>query len=149
MREMGSVELLTREGEIEIAKRIEDGLKQMIMGSRRCRPTIVEILDLSTRSSATRCASTSGGRPHRSQREGPAAQELAVEPDVEEEERRGRGRGSPERRDHSRACCSSRRTRSTASPRSTGFNEKLKVALVKFGHRSKEYLKVREQISTS
>src|SRR5499426_529967 len=27
MREMGSVELLTREGEIEIAKRIEDGLK--------------------------------------------------------------------------------------------------------------------------
>src|SRR6266403_5230261 len=30
MREMGSVELLTREGEIEIAKRIEDGLKHMI-----------------------------------------------------------------------------------------------------------------------
>ena len=35
MREMGSVELLTREGEIEIAKRIEDGLKHMV---RRCRP---------------------------------------------------------------------------------------------------------------
>ena len=31
MREMGSVELLTREGEIEIAKRIEEGLKHMIM----------------------------------------------------------------------------------------------------------------------
>ena len=30
MREMGSVELLTREGEIEIAKRIEKGLKYMI-----------------------------------------------------------------------------------------------------------------------
>ena len=30
MREMGTVELLTREGEIEIAKRIEDGLKHMI-----------------------------------------------------------------------------------------------------------------------
>ena len=29
MREMGSVELLTREGEIEIAKRIEDGLRHM------------------------------------------------------------------------------------------------------------------------
>jgi RNA polymerase primary sigma factor len=29
MREMGAVNLLTREGEIEIAKRIEDGLKQM------------------------------------------------------------------------------------------------------------------------
>jgi RNA polymerase primary sigma factor len=30
MREMGSVELLTREGEIEIAKRIEEGLKQVL-----------------------------------------------------------------------------------------------------------------------
>ena len=29
MREMGSVELLTREGEIEIAKRIEEGLKRI------------------------------------------------------------------------------------------------------------------------
>ncbi|MDQ1362328.1 MAG: polymerase primary sigma factor [Pseudomonadota bacterium] len=31
MREMGSVELLTREGEIVIAKRIEEGLKQVIV----------------------------------------------------------------------------------------------------------------------
>ncbi len=31
MREMGSVELLTREGEISIAKRIEEGLKQVMM----------------------------------------------------------------------------------------------------------------------
>ncbi len=30
MREMGTVELLTREGEIEIAKRIEDGLNQVL-----------------------------------------------------------------------------------------------------------------------
>ncbi|TPW18784.1 MAG: RNA polymerase primary sigma factor [Halothiobacillaceae bacterium] len=30
MREMGTVELLTREGEIKIAKRIEDGLNQML-----------------------------------------------------------------------------------------------------------------------
>ena len=30
MREMGSVELLTREGEIAIAKRIEEGLKYMV-----------------------------------------------------------------------------------------------------------------------
>src|SRR6059036_4284494 len=30
MREIGSVELLTREGEIETAKRIEEGLKHMI-----------------------------------------------------------------------------------------------------------------------
>ncbi len=35
MREMGSVELLTREGEIEIAKRIEEGLKHMMQAISR------------------------------------------------------------------------------------------------------------------
>ena len=44
MREMGSVELLTREGEIEIAKRIEDGLKHMIMAISACPTTIAEAL---------------------------------------------------------------------------------------------------------
>nr|WP_235548415.1 RNA polymerase sigma factor RpoD [Noviherbaspirillum sp. Root189] len=44
MREMGSVELLTREGEIEIAKRIEDGLKDMIQAISACPTTIAEIL---------------------------------------------------------------------------------------------------------
>lgn len=46
MREMGSVELLTREGEIEIAKRIEDGLRHMILAISACPTTIAEILDL-------------------------------------------------------------------------------------------------------
>jgi RNA polymerase primary sigma factor len=46
MREMGSVELLTREGEIEIAKRIEDGLKHMIQAISACPTTIGEILEL-------------------------------------------------------------------------------------------------------
>jgi len=41
---MGSVELLTREGEIEIAKRIEDGLKHMVMAISACPTTIAEIL---------------------------------------------------------------------------------------------------------
>jgi RNA polymerase primary sigma factor len=46
MREMGSVELLTREGEIEIAKRIEDGQKHMIQAISACPTTIAEILAL-------------------------------------------------------------------------------------------------------
>ncbi len=46
MREMGSVELLTRKGEIEIAKRIEDGLKHMVMAISACPTTIAEILAL-------------------------------------------------------------------------------------------------------
>src|SRR4051812_1864515 len=49
MREMGSVELLTREGEIEIAKRIEDGLRHMIQAISACPTTVQEILDLATK----------------------------------------------------------------------------------------------------
>ncbi|WP_373888421.1 RNA polymerase sigma factor RpoD [Massilia sp. 9I] len=49
MREMGSVELLTREGEIEIAKRIEDGLKDMIQAISACPVTIAEIIDTASR----------------------------------------------------------------------------------------------------
>ncbi|KAB2924602.1 MAG: RNA polymerase sigma factor RpoD [Dechloromonas sp.] len=45
MREMGSVELLTREGEIEIAKRIEEGLKHMVQAISACPTTIADILD--------------------------------------------------------------------------------------------------------
>ena len=43
MREMGTVELLTREGEIEIAKRIEDGLKHMVQAISAC-PGIIDDL---------------------------------------------------------------------------------------------------------
>src|SRR5437879_792473 len=46
MREMGSVELLTREGEIEIAKRIEEGLRHMIQAISACPTTVREILEL-------------------------------------------------------------------------------------------------------
>ena len=49
MREMGSVELLTREGEIEIAKRIEDGLKHMIQAISACPTTIAEIIHCAER----------------------------------------------------------------------------------------------------
>ncbi|WP_343731530.1 RNA polymerase sigma factor RpoD [Duganella sp.] len=46
MREMGAVALLTREGEIEIAKRIEEGLKDMIQAISACPTTIAEIIAL-------------------------------------------------------------------------------------------------------
>src|SRR5207244_10751705 len=49
MREMGSVELLTREGEIAIAKRIEEGLKHMIMAISACPMTVAQILELAGR----------------------------------------------------------------------------------------------------
>jgi len=46
MREMGTVDLLTREGEIEIAKRIEEGLKHMIQAISACPNTVADILAL-------------------------------------------------------------------------------------------------------
>ena len=49
MREMGTVELLTREKEIEIAKRIEEGLKHMIQAISACPATIAEILTLAAK----------------------------------------------------------------------------------------------------
>ena len=49
MREMGTVELLTREGEIEIAKRIEDGLKHMVMAISACPTTIDDMLDMAAK----------------------------------------------------------------------------------------------------
>ncbi|MDX5363240.1 MAG: sigma-70 family RNA polymerase sigma factor, partial [Pseudazoarcus pumilus] len=49
MREMGTVELLTREGEIEIAKRIEEGLKHMVQAISACPSTIAEMLDAAAR----------------------------------------------------------------------------------------------------
>ncbi|MBY0574372.1 MAG: RNA polymerase sigma factor RpoD [Undibacterium sp.] len=44
MREMGSAELLTRSGEIDIAKRIENGLKDMLQAISACPSVIKEVL---------------------------------------------------------------------------------------------------------
>jgi len=46
MREMGTVELLTREGEIEIAKRIEGGLNDMMAAISESPATIAKILEM-------------------------------------------------------------------------------------------------------
>ena len=46
MREMGTVELLTRQGEIEIAKRIEDGLNQVKYHMSHFPPTIDALLEV-------------------------------------------------------------------------------------------------------
>jgi RNA polymerase primary sigma factor len=46
MREMGTVDLLTRESEVEIARRIEDGLKHMVQAIAACPTTIAALLAL-------------------------------------------------------------------------------------------------------
>ncbi|MDX8380221.1 MAG: RNA polymerase sigma factor RpoD [Gallionella sp.] len=49
MREMGTVDLLTREKEIEIAKRIEEGQRNMIQAISACPISIAEILSLAAK----------------------------------------------------------------------------------------------------
>jgi len=138
MREMGSVELLTREGEIEIAKRIEDGLKHMIQAISACPTTIAEIIDLA-------------GKVARELVDGlidPNAKdepihELAddVEPEEEEE---------TEGEDESAALSASLlQLKEDALARFSKIHrlyEKMKRALAEHGHRSKEYVRVRDQI---
>ena len=46
MREMGTVELLTREGEIQIAKRIEEGLNQVRAALLQFPPTVGLLIDM-------------------------------------------------------------------------------------------------------
>jgi RNA polymerase primary sigma factor len=49
LRKMGSVSLLTREGEVEIAKRIEDGEKEVLRSLLACRLAVADILDIGNR----------------------------------------------------------------------------------------------------
>ncbi|WP_163861717.1 RNA polymerase sigma factor RpoD [Myxococcus eversor] len=46
LRKMGSVSLLTREGEVEIAKRIEEGEKEVLRALLACKVAVEEILDI-------------------------------------------------------------------------------------------------------
>jgi RNA polymerase primary sigma factor len=46
---MGSVSLLTREGEVEIAKRIEEGEKEVLRALLACRLAVADILDMGNR----------------------------------------------------------------------------------------------------
>ena len=45
MREMGTVDLLTREGEIEIAKRIEEGMRDLLAASVAYPRTVEYVID--------------------------------------------------------------------------------------------------------
>jgi len=49
LRKMGSVSLLTREGEVEIAKRIEEGEKEVLRALLACTPAMRELMDIATK----------------------------------------------------------------------------------------------------
>jgi len=147
MREMGSVELLTREGEIEIAKRIEDGLKQMIMAISALPTTIVDILELADRvkRDEMRIDELVDGLVDPNAKDEPMP-EMAEEAELDDEEDEETEEG-----DASAALSASMlQLKEDALERYGKIHrlfEKLKAALAKHGHKSKEYVRVRDQIS--
>ena len=149
MREMGSVELLTREGEIEIAKRIEDGLKHMIQAISACPTTIAEILALADRieKDEIRVDEVVDGLVD------PTADELAAEAaDEEEEEAEDEAVEEEEMSEEEQAAVQTAdllRLKGDALKRFAvirNLYNKMLRALAKNGPRSKAYLQARDQI---
>ena len=60
LKEMGTVSLLTREGEVEIAKRIEEGEKEVLYSLLEVPVTLKEIMDLTYRLEQDRLAPQNG-----------------------------------------------------------------------------------------
>jgi len=149
MREMGTVELLTREGEIEIAKRIEEGLKQMVQAICALPTTIGEILGLAERVKAEtmRIDELVDGLIDPNAKEEPLP-EVAAPAEVEEEEDEDEAADG----DDSAAITASLLQLKADSLERFGkihrLYDRLKGALEKHGHKSKEYVKIRDQIST-
>jgi RNA polymerase primary sigma factor len=88
MREMGAVALLTREGEIEIAKRIEEGLRDMIQAISQCPTTIGEIVELAAKieNDELKVDDVVDGFVDPDEQSAPAAAPAAAASDDEEEE---------------------------------------------------------------
>ncbi|HKI65567.1 MAG TPA: RNA polymerase sigma factor RpoD, partial [Burkholderiales bacterium] len=148
MREMGSVELLTREGEIEIAKRIEEGLRHMVQAISACPTTIHEVLDLAEKveKEEMRIDEVVDGLidpnakdefdPKRAESE--QEEDETIEEEIEEEEDD----------DGAAARASLLQLRTDALEkfaRIRRLNEKMKRALENKGVRDKDYVRAREQ----
>jgi len=147
MREMGSVELLTREGEIEIAKRIEDGLRQMMQAISALPTTMGELVDMwgKVEREEMRIDELVDGIIDPNAKDEPAAElpdedaELEAEADSDEDEE-----------DEGAATAATlAQLKGEAAPhfqKIVRLYEKLKAELAKNGPRSKDYIKYRDQI---
>ena len=154
MREMGSVELLTREGEIEIAKRIEDGLRHMIQAISACPTTVQNILDLADKveKDESRIDEVVDGLIDSNAKEELPPKKAPPPPptDEEEEDQIEEEEGISEEEENAVQAASLLKLKGEAMEK---FNrvrrlfEKLKKALENKGSRDKDYLKVRDQIT--
>ena len=155
MREMGSVELLTREGEIVIAKKIEEGLKDMIQAISACPTTIAEILAAADRIAADeiKIDEIVDGLvdPNASEESAPVVAAVVVEEESEEDEEEdeedddggaaGAAAISAEQLEQLK-----RDSLAKFEIIATNF-EKMRRSFEKEGYNSKSYIKAQEAIS--
>jgi RNA polymerase primary sigma factor len=148
MREMGSVELLTREGEIEIAKRIEEGLKHMIQAISACPTTIAEILKLADRVEREELRVdevVDGLIDPNAEDEEEQIQDVSEDEDVDDDDEE-----ADEDEEGAVANANLLRLKEESLRRFEvigKFYDKLLKTLTKSGARSRAYLEVRDQIS--
>ncbi|AQH02084.1 RNA polymerase sigma factor RpoD [Burkholderia sp. KK1] len=159
MREMGTVELLTREGEIEIAKRIEDGLKHMVMAISACPTTIADILAMAERvqNEEVRVDELVDGLidPNAQDTDGFSEQEAeAIESEEEETEEEGDEEEEEEDDGSAQASANAAQLEALKLQSLEKFAlisewfEKMRRAYEKEGYKSKAYLKAQEAIQT-
>ncbi|MXN73815.1 RNA polymerase sigma factor RpoD [Burkholderia sp. 4701] len=161
MREMGTVELLTREGEIEIAKRIEDGLRHMVMAISACPTTIADILAM-----AERVANEEGRvdelvdgllDPNASDTDTDGFSAKAAEEIENEDEEADEGEEEEEEDDDDGAAQASANAAQLEALKRASLEkfamisewfDKMRRAFEKEGYKSKAYLKAQETIQT-
>src|SRR3954467_7156901 len=155
MREMGSVELLTREGEIEIAKRIEDGLRHMIQAISACPTTVKEILDLADKveKDEMRIDEVVDALIDPNAKDDSDPKKSAPPPSTEDEEAQIEEEEGEEDEEAAEAAQSASmlKLKGEALEKFTRIRrlfEKLLKALENKGSKDKDYLRVRDQIST-
>ncbi|MBC7803449.1 MAG: RNA polymerase sigma factor RpoD, partial [Candidatus Parcubacteria bacterium] len=154
MREMGSVELLTREGEIEIAKRIEEGLRHMIQAISACPTTVQDILTLADKveKEESRIDEVVDGLIDPNAKADFEPKKVAApEPSEEEEEDQiEEEEGASEEEENAVQAASLLKLKTEALEKFARIRrlfEKLKKALEAKGSRDKDYLKIRDQIT--
>ncbi|WP_080424924.1 RNA polymerase sigma factor RpoD [Burkholderia ubonensis] len=161
MREMGTVELLTREGEIEIAKRIEDGLRHMVMAISACPTTIADILAMAERvaNEESRIDELVDGLldPNASDTDtdgfsAKAAEEIENEDDEaeeeEEEEEEEDDDGAAQATANAAQLEALKRASLEKFAQISEWFDKMRRAFEKEGYKSKSYLKAQETIQT-
>ena len=152
MREMGTVGLLTRQDEIVIAKRIEEGLKHMIQAVSACPATIAEILALAEKVKLEEMRIDEVIDGFIEVEEETVETEDVVEEEEEESEEEDEEDAEEESAEDREALVAANleQLKADALERFAIISDlfgKMGKAYEKFGYRSKQYDKLQEQIS--